>query len=180
MSIYLIRHGQSEFNAAFTLEPRKDPMMFDAHLTELGVQQAKSARKQLLNLKIKHVISSPMIRTIQTAMHIFGNDHPITINPHIREKLAHSCDVGSNPQILKNLFTHLSFEHLSPHWWHGEPDVDERIQVEPEELFLSRSHEFKDWLDQWDDESLAVIGHGTFFVQLAGHHMKNCEIHQYR
>jgi broad specificity phosphatase PhoE len=180
MNIYLIRHGQSEFNAAFTLEPRIDPMMFDAHLTELGVQQAKSIRKQLFDLKIKHVIASPMIRAIQTAMHIFGNDHPITINPHIREKLAHSCDVGSHPQILKNLFSHLSFDHLSNHWWHGTTDVEERIQVEPEDLFLSRAQEFKAWLDQWKDEPLAVVGHGTFFIQLAGHHMKNCEIHKYR
>jgi len=180
MSIYLIRHGQSEFNAAFTLEPRTDPMMFDAHLTELGIQQAKSARNQLFNLEIKHVISSPMIRAIQTSMHIFGNDHPIIINPHIREKLTHSCDVGSHPQILKGLFTHLSFDHLLPHWWHGVPGIGMRIQVEPENLFLSRAQKFKAWLDQWDDEPLAVVGHGTFFVQLAGHHMKNCEIHQYR
>lgn len=180
MSIYLIRHGQSEFNEAFTLEPGADPMIFDAHLTELGVQQARSARKHFLNLKIEHVISSPMIRAIQTSMHIFGNDHPITINPHIREKLTHSCDVGSHPQILKDLFTHLSFGHLSSHWWYGKADKDKPIQVEPYDVFLSRAHEFKVWLDKWDNGPLAVIGHGTFFVQLAGHHMKNCEIHQYR
>ena len=180
MSIYLIRHGQSEFNAAFTLESSKDPMMFDAHLTEIGVQQAKSACEQLSNIKIKHVITSPMIRAIQTAMHIFGDDHPIIINPHIREKLSHSCDVGSHPQILKKMFKHLSFEHLSDHWWHGEPNIDERIQVEPEDLFLNRAQEFKVWLDQWNDEPLAIVGHGTFFVQIAGHHMRNCEIHQYR
>ncbi len=179
MNIYLIRHGQSEFNAAFALEPKTDPMMFDAHLTELGVQQAKSAREQLFDLKIKHVIASPLTRAIQTAMHIFGDDYPITINPHIREKLTHSCDVGSHPNILQNLFTHLNFDHLSPHWWHGEPSIEERIQVEPEKLFLSRAKEFKAWLDQWSGEPLAVIGHGTFFVQLAGHHMKNCEIHKY-
>ena len=180
MSIYLIRHGQSEFNAAFTLEPKTDPMIFDAQLTELGVQQAKSAREQLLGLKIKHVISSPMIRAIQTSMHIFGNEYPITINPHIRERLAHSCDVGSHPQILSSLFKHLSFDHLSPHWWHGDPDINMRIQVEPEDLFLSRAQEFIVWLDQWGDEPLAVIGHGTFFVQLTSHHMKNCEVYQYR
>jgi broad specificity phosphatase PhoE len=179
MSIYLIRHGQSEFNAAFTLEPRTDPMIFDAHLTELGVQQAKSTRKQLSGLNIKHVISSPMTRAIQTAMHIFGNYHPITINPQIREKLAHSCDVGSHPHILKKMFTHLCFDHLANHWWHGEHGIDERIQVEPEDFFLSRTRKFKIWLDQWDDKPLAVVGHGTFFAQLAGHHMKNCEIHQY-
>ena len=180
MSIYLIRHGQSEFNAAFTSDPNKDPMMFDAHLTKIGMQQAKSAREQLSNIKIHHVIASPMIRAIQTAMHIFGDNHPITINPHIREKLAHSCDVGSHPKLLKKMFNHLTFEHLPDRWWHGKQDIVERIQVEPENLFLNRAKEFKSWLDQWDNGTLAVVGHGTFFVQIAGHHMKNCEIHQYR
>jgi broad specificity phosphatase PhoE len=179
MNTYLIRHGQSQFNAAFALEPEKDPMLFDAHLTELGVKQAKLAREQLSDLKIKQVIASPMARAIQTAMHIFGNDHPIIINPNIREKLAHSCDVGSHPRILKKMFTHLSFGHLSSHWWYGEANINARIQIEPENLFLKRAQEFKAWLDQRNGEPLAVVGHGTFFVQLAGHHMKNCEIHKY-
>lgn len=34
--IRFIRHGQSEFNAAFELIRPKDPMIFDARLTEKG------------------------------------------------------------------------------------------------------------------------------------------------
>ena len=180
MSIYLIRHGQSEFNAAHALDPITDPMTFDAPLTELGAQQAKAAREQVADLGIKHVIASPMIRAIQTAMHIFGDEHPITINPQMREKLTHSCDVGSHPNILEQLFEHLSFDHLPFHWWHGDPEVTERIQIEPDDVFLKRAEAFKSWLDQWSDEPVAVVGHGTFFTELAGHHMQNCEIHRYR
>jgi broad specificity phosphatase PhoE len=180
MSIYLIRHGQSEFNAAHALDPITDPMTFDAHLTELGVQQAKSAREEVADLGIKHVVASPLARAIQTAMHIFGNDHPITVNRYMSEKLYSSCDVGSHPTVLKDMFSHLSFDHLPTQWWYGDPDIDQRIQAEPDDIFLTRALGFRAWLDQWNDEPLAVVGHGTFFVQLAGHHMQNCEIHKYR
>lgn len=180
MSIYLIRHGQSEFNAAHALDPLNDPMIFDAPLTELGVEQAKAVREQVVDYRIKHVIASPLIRAIQTAMLIFGDDHPITINPHMRENLLSSCDVGSHPSTLQERFNHLSFEHLPDHWWHGDPSSGQRIQVEPEETFEARALQFRTWLDQWDDEPVAVVGHGTFFTKLAGFHMQNCEIHKYR
>lgn len=180
MTIYLIRHGQSEFNARFALERPNDPMIFDAPLTELGVQQAQQAREEMAMRNIEHVIASPMTRAIQTAMHIFGHDFPLNIDPRMCEKLAHSCDVGSHPEILRDRFSHLTFDHLDDHWWHGDPGVEEPIQVEPEETFLERAAHFKDWLDSWTGGPLAVVGHGTFFVQLAGHHMDNCEIHTYR
>jgi len=42
MPIYFIRHGQSEFNAAYTRgEP--DPMIFDPRLTAQGRQQAEGS-----------------------------------------------------------------------------------------------------------------------------------------
>ena len=39
MTVYLIRHGQSEFNAVHT-EGDPDPMIFDAPLTKKGRIQA--------------------------------------------------------------------------------------------------------------------------------------------
>lgn len=180
MTIYLIRHGQSEFNQQFALQKPKDPMLFDAHLTELGKQQAKAAAEEIKDLGVKQVIASPMTRAIQTAMHIFGDDHPITVDPRMREKLSHSCDVGSHPGVLQKKFAHLSFDHLPPHWWHGDPENDTPVQIEPDDVFLNRAKDFKDWLDDWNGPPLAIVGHGMFFIELAGHHMQNCEIHQYR
>ncbi len=180
MTIYLIRHGQSEFNAEFALQRPNDPMIFDAPLTDLGRTQAQQASAKIADLGIRQVIASPMTRAIQTAMHVFGGDHPITIDPRMREKLVHSCDVGSHPPLLQKLFNHLSFDHLATHWWHGDPALEGRIQVEPDEVFLTRARNFRAWLDTWEGEPLALVGHGTFFVELAGHHMENCEIHCYR
>lgn len=46
MEIYLVRHGQSQFNAAFKGE--FDPLIYDAPLTELGFSQAAEARNRFL------------------------------------------------------------------------------------------------------------------------------------
>ena len=52
MSVYLIRHAQSAFNAVH--DPLKpDPMIFDAPITEFGEVQAYQARRQVEKLDIK-------------------------------------------------------------------------------------------------------------------------------
>jgi broad specificity phosphatase PhoE len=52
MPIYLIRHGQSEFNLAHT-QGCPDPMIWDAPLTALGCEQASQAREEIASLGIE-------------------------------------------------------------------------------------------------------------------------------
>ncbi len=78
MPVYFIRHGQSEFNAAY--KGGFDPMIFDAPLTELGFAQAADARNRVSKLGIKRVITSPLTRAIQTAKTIFDGVAPIEVN----------------------------------------------------------------------------------------------------
>ena len=59
MTIYLIRHGQSEFNAAHN-DGDPDPMIFDAPLTKTGRLQAERARAAAADLGITQVITSPL------------------------------------------------------------------------------------------------------------------------
>ena len=103
MTIYLIRHAQSAFNAVH--DPNKpDPMIFDAPITELGKTQAIQARGEVEKLEIKNVIVSPFTRTLQTALLIFGKNIPFQINAIVREQLCNSCDVGSKPSELSMSF----------------------------------------------------------------------------
>lgn len=93
MTIYLIRHGQSEFNAAHN-DGEPDPMIFDAPLTSKGRLQAEQARVAAADLGIVTVITSPLTRAIQTAQTIFGGIAPIKVVAEHRELLSHSCDMG--------------------------------------------------------------------------------------
>jgi len=179
MPVYFIRHGQSEFNAAFT-GGDIDPMIFDAPLTDMGLRQAEAAKTLVADLGIKQVITSPLTRAIQTAQCIFDGIAPITVATKHRELLIHSCDVGRPPQDLQRDFPTLSFEHLADHWWYQGPENNDGIPVEPEHVFLQRIAEFDSSLAQIKDRPLAVVGHGNAFNAMIGRMLDNCEIHLYQ
>ena len=175
MSIYLIRHAQSAFNAVYG--PNKpDPMIFDAPITELGETQAEQACKEVKKLDIKNVIVSPFTRTLQTAQLIFKNRLPLQINAAVREQLVNSCDVGSPPDKLAQDFPHLNFSHLDECWWHqGEKDY-RGISVEPEEVLMERADRFVDYMKREGIHSTAIVSHGNFIRALTGIKPQNCEI----
>lgn len=61
MEIYLVRHGQTSGNLARRHQSEKTP------ITELGVQQATEAAAFLKTQRPTHLISSVMIRALETA-----------------------------------------------------------------------------------------------------------------
>ena len=178
MTIYLIRHAQSAFNAVH--DPNKpDPMIFDAPITAIGESQAINARDEVKQLNITNVIVSPFTRTLQTAQLIFGNRLPFQINSEVREQLCNSCDVGSPPNKLAKNYPHLDFDHLDDCWWH-EGEKDHRgISVEPEEILQDRANRFADFLNRKKIHSTAIISHGNFIQALTGIKPKNCEIREF-
>jgi len=101
----------------FTIFNHRDPMIFDAPLSETGIQQAIAAQETVRKLNAKHVIVSPLsrfesyiyycyflsfvfffstIRTLQTYQLAFENapEHSLEVNPLFCEFLTESCDIG--------------------------------------------------------------------------------------
>ena len=85
--IYLVRHGQTEFNQAQRLQGQ-----WDSALTELGQEQARrmgNHLKPLIDDPERWVmIASPLGRTVRTAEIIretIGLDCDITLDPRIQE-----------------------------------------------------------------------------------------------
>lgn len=175
MSIYLIRHAQSEFNAAF-MPDDPDPMIFDAPLSPLGKAQAVETRTHINALDIVNLIVSPMTRTLQTATLIFENIHPVSINADVREQLIHSCDVGRAPNSLAKDYPHLDFSHLDECWWHNEEKNHLGYSVESRELVEQRADQFIDYLIANNTHSTAIISHGNFINAMTGIKPQNCEI----
>jgi broad specificity phosphatase PhoE len=175
MTIYLIRHAQSAFNAVH--DPQKpDPMIFDAPITPLGKTQAQNARDKVEKLDITAVIVSPFTRTLQTAQLIFGDRLPFQISSAVREQLCNSCDVGSTPRELSKSFPNFDFDHLDECWWH-EGEKDHRgISVEPEKVLMERANRFAENLKRKKIHSTAIVSHGNFIRALTGIKPNNCEI----
>ena len=175
MTIYFIRHAQSEFNAVF--DPDKtDPMIFDSPLSALGISQAENTRNLIANLKINHVIVSPLTRTLETAHLIFGNNYPMTINAVIREQLTHSCDRGTRPEILAEKWPHLDFSQLEQQWWHKGVDNQHGFAVEPLEILNGRAREFVAFARDSGLDSVAIVSHGNFIREVTGIQPDNCQI----
>ncbi|TAH68874.1 MAG: histidine phosphatase family protein [Anaerolineaceae bacterium] len=62
MNIYLIRHGETDWNLIGKVQGRED-----IPLNETGRKQAKKCASALQNTDIKTIISSPLIRAVETA-----------------------------------------------------------------------------------------------------------------
>jgi broad specificity phosphatase PhoE len=176
MPVYLVRHGQSEFNAVH--DGTNDPMLFDARLTALGVDQARAARAKVAELGIRHVLTSPLTRAIQTTREIFGGKVPVSVSAGHREQVQNSCDVGRSPRELAAEFPDLEFGHLNEIWWHQGPLNPAGIPIEPEDVLEARIRAFAAGLDQFSDRPLAIVGHATAFFALSGRKMQNCEVHR--
>lgn len=178
MPIYLIRHGQSEFNAAYE-QGDPDPLIYDARLSAKGVEQAKQARLAVADLGIQHVIASPLTRALQTAQHIFGGTHRINVMSGPHEQLSFSGDVGRSPAELQRDFPDLSFDHIGENWWHtGQPN-ELGYTVETQDIFAPRVQNFMGTLTDITSRPIALVAHGNVFQELIGRQMENCEIHRY-
>ena len=178
-TVLCIRHGESTFNA-MAAGSAVDPLHYDAPLSDLGRQQVERAREMLRGKAIQLVITTPLTRAVQTAAGLFA-DHPssprILVESLHRERVENSCDVGRSPALLAQEFPSFALDHLPEVWWHHHDSPDERgVCVEPVELFRSRAEEFRRLLVQRPERLIAVVGHGTFFFNLIGQHLANCEV----
>ncbi|MDC1060503.1 phosphoglycerate mutase family protein [Alphaproteobacteria bacterium] len=171
--IYLIRHAESEANAAVDLD--NPTYYYDARITKRGESQALKAKNVLENIHFDTYICSPLTRTLQTFSIIFPDNKPI-IEPLIREHLFHSCDVGRQPSSLKKDFTSFDFSNLNDFWWNNNKPINEKkIVKENFNDIKNRLDKFKLWLNKSNSNTIAVVSHGTFLSQITGYMLENCE-----
>ena len=171
--IYLIRHAESEANAAMDLDNPK--YYYDAKITKKGEKQAIKVRESLKNIQFDTYISSPLTRTMQTFSIIFPDKKPL-LQPLIREHLYNSCDVGRQPNILKKEFPEFDFSNLNKYWWNNDEPINEKkIVKENFNDIKIRLDKFKSWLNTNDNSNIALVSHGTFLSQITGFFLENCE-----
>jgi probable phosphoglycerate mutase len=83
LTLLLVRHGQSEWNAAGLLQGQTP----DVPLTELGHAQAAAAAAELAELRPGALLSSDLLRAVQTAEHCArATGLPLVTVPALREQ----------------------------------------------------------------------------------------------
>lgn len=112
--IYLIRHGQSEWNVEGKVQGTKDSL-----LTDKGREQAAMAGRRLADLEIKKIYCSGLSRARETAEIIGGI-------------------IGAEVEVIPE-FVEICFGH-----WEGLPlDEVKRIYGEEYSVWKKTPHEFK-------------------------------------
>lgn len=164
--MFLLRHGQSHFNAQFEATGR-DPGIADPHLTALGHEQARRAAQELEAAGIRRVMISPYTRTLQTAAPFLSlPDIEVEIVPLVRERKAYSCDIGSAPALLAEKFPTHEFGHLPAQWWHEG--------MESEAEVLARAQDFRAFMRSHAEQSCTlVVSHWWFIRALTGMSVAN-------
>lgn len=126
LTIYLIRHGESEHNVDYTIMEHIHDS--EHNLTELGQKQAKATADFLKNVVSEKTIlySSPYARTMQTAKAIHAElpgEVPFLQNPLIREwELGNLLNINNRtPQLKKEFKASGSFFYRYPN---GESMAD--------------------------------------------------------
>ncbi|XP_010548825.1 PREDICTED: phosphoglycerate mutase-like protein 2 isoform X2 [Tarenaya hassleriana] len=193
-TIHLVRHAQGIHNVEG--EKNHDAYLseelFDAQLTPLGWQQVDNLRKHVkesgLSKRIELVIVSPLLRTLQTAVGVFGgegytervNAPPLMVTnagksnraaiacldcpPFLavelcREHLGvHPCDRRSNIIKYRELFPAVDFSLI---------ETDEDVLWNPDirekkEEVAARGVKFMDWLSTRKEKEIAVVTHSGF------------------
>ncbi|XP_044481196.1 phosphoglycerate mutase-like protein 1 [Mangifera indica] len=193
-TIHLVRHAQGIHNVAGEkdYDAYNSYDYFDAHLTSLGWQQVDNLHKHVhvtgLSKRIELVITSPLLRTMQTAVGVFGgqgyadgidapplmvekagnSDRPaissLNCPPFIafelcREHLGvHPCDKRRSISEYQTLFPAIDFSLI---------EADEDIlwtadTRETNEHVAKRGMEFMNWLWTRKEKEIAVVTHSGF------------------
>ena len=164
----LLRHGQSEFNLAYTATKR-DPGIHDPRLTPAGHAQAEAASAALAGEGLRRIVCSPYTRALQTAAPIArALGLPVFVNPIVRERYAFSCDVGSPRFALSAAWPDLDFSAIEEIWW---PAMEE-----PAAGILARAALFRaemGALPQWSET--LVVSHWGFILSMTGERIGNGE-----
>ena len=142
-TVFFVRHGESESNAAGFLAGSG----CDEPLTATGREQAKKAGQDLADKSIELIVSSPMLRTIETAEII-------------------ATEIGYDPtKIVQNpLFIERRYGNYEGIDWRvyqkdfDNGSVDDSVET-PEDMY-SRLNEALEWVGKQKAERILVVSHG--------------------
>ncbi|KAK9166161.1 hypothetical protein Scep_001352 [Stephania cephalantha] len=204
--LHLVRHAQGVHN----VEAEKDekaflsPSLFDAHLTPLGWQQVDNLREHVhvsgLLKRIELVIASPLLRTLQTAVGVFGGEGyvdgmnvlPLMVAnagnsgrsaysssncpPFIAVELCREhlgvrpCDSRRSISEYGPLFPAIDFSLIE-----DDEDVWWKADVrEPNEDVAARGMKFLNWLWTREEKEIAVVTHSGFLFHTLKEYGKGC------
>ncbi|GMJ02533.1 hypothetical protein like AT5G64460 [Hibiscus trionum] len=190
-TLHLVRHAQGVHNVAGEKDFSNylSEEYFDAHLTPLGWQQVDNLRKHVhetgLSRKIELVIVSPLLRTLQIAVGVFGGEGYKDGTPMMIENTGESnrpaisslncppivavelcreylgvlpCDRRKSISEYRHVFPAIDFSLIDS----NEDNLWEANSREKKEEVPTRGMKFLNWLWTREEREIAVVNHRGF------------------
>ncbi|PPD85149.1 hypothetical protein GOBAR_DD17919 [Gossypium barbadense] len=168
-TLHLVRHAQGIHNVDGdkNYKAYMSPEYFDAHITPLGWQQVDNLRKHVhecgLAKRIDLVITSPLLRTLQTAVGVFGGDGytdrmdvvPLMVANAGNSGRAAISSLNCPPIVAVELCREHLIESDEDTWW--KADVRET-----KEEVAARGQKFLNWLWTRKEKEIAIVTHSGF------------------
>jgi probable phosphoglycerate mutase len=153
MSIYLIRHGQTNGNRDRIVQ------MPDTPLSELGQQQAKQLAQAFQNIPIENITCSDYIRTQQTAAPLRAiKQSTFSLQPLLRERSFGDLRGRSYAEIDADFFA----KNYAPPNGETHQQFTERVNLAWECVLTTYQHM---------QGSLIVMTHGLVLRELIKQHL---------
>ncbi|KAI1276415.1 phosphoglycerate mutase-like protein [Xylaria sp. FL0933] len=161
--IHIIRHAQALHNV------HQDFSIHDPLLTERGHEQCRVAKTQLGDLsQIEVIFSSPLRRTIQTALALFPEyteaNKRIVLMPDLQEVGSTPSDTGSSREYLESQYgCVLDYSLLTSDW--TDKSDDSTYSPQSAEKRATRTRLFIQAIAQKyaDKEvNIVVVSHGNY------------------
>ncbi|MGN1012688.1 MAG: histidine phosphatase family protein [Clostridia bacterium] len=141
MYLYVIRHGQTDWNIE-----KKLLSVTDIPLNDTGIKQCEEAEKLVKNLNYDLVICSPMLRTKQTAQIVNSKNIETIYDDRLIERNAKSLE-----GIDVNTIDYRGF------WTLGKESIkDEETIEECKKRVYSLLDEIK---DKYKDKNILIVTH---------------------
>lgn len=157
MRLYLVRHGEAEHNVLGVGSSL--PEITERHLTERGKNQIRSVAESLKGKSIAAIVSSPLVRTRETAAII---SEVIGVPVDIDDRL-HETTLG----IFNEKSIRLFFDKYPNPEMRISPDREDGV-----EGFIDMRGRLERFLDdlKWHHagESVVIVSHGDPLEQLHG------------
>ena len=167
--VYCIRHGEAFHNVNFkkygkTAFYGKDNI--DTELTQFGHEDsiifgANWKDKPLIEL----VLVSPLTRTLDTCMNIFGDmDVPIVCMENVREYPCglQTCNQRKSIHDLKRKYPRITFTQCTSNedtlWNHSREETLDELK--------NRIESFKSYVQKRPETTIALVGHSGFISQM--------------
>ncbi len=134
----------------------------DARLTPLGEEQARALRPAMAAHRVDVVLTSPLSRTIQTALLAIPEGPPFVVEAGCRERNGtHPCDKRRSRAELRADFPLLQLDNLATE----EDDTWTDVR-EAESDLNARAGRFCETLAARPEEHIAVVSHNDFLTAL--------------